>query len=146
MNGKPAIDKRAEVLFDLLSDRDRTSADILTTTGWSYSQFMAAVQRLRDILAADGDVISVLAEPTTRGPWTYHLAAGATIIDAERSQWVINRLQDTERRVKTIKHVLEVAVNALDGRTTAGKKARIYHLHINRAQEEVALLDSGDPS
>jgi hypothetical protein len=73
-------------------------------------------------------------------------ATGASV-DAEQSRWVINRLQDTERRVQTIAHVLEVAVNSLDGRTNEGKKARIYHLHIKRAQEEVALLsDAGAQS
>lgn len=137
-----AAEKRAEVLFDLLSERDLTSAEITDRTGWNYPQFMTAVQALRDILAANGDVISVLAEPQgSRGPWRYSLQAGTTIVDAEKSQWVVNRLKDAERRVKTITHVLEVAVNSLDGRTVEGKKARIYHLHINRAQEEIALLD-----
>ncbi len=136
-----ATDKRAEVLFDILAEGDCTSADILDRTSWSYSQFMEAVQRLRDICAASGDVISVTAEPRgSREAWMYSLKAGKAIVDAEQSRWIINRLGDAERRVETMQHVLDVAVNSLDGRTLAGRKARIYHLHVKRAQEEVALL------
>jgi len=139
------FDDRAGQLFDLLAEGDRTSADIMATTGWERSMFIKTVQVLRDILAADGDVISVVADPDrrTNEPWTYRLAAGGAILDPEDSQWIINRLQDAERRIKTIKHVLQVAVNGLDGRSTEGRKARIYHMHINRAQEEIALLDGG---
>jgi len=133
--------QRAEQLFDLLTDGDLTSAQIIDKTGWSYSQFLKAVQSLRDILAANGDVISVVAEPQGgREPWLYALRAGKTIINAEDSRWVINRLGDAQRRVTTILHVLQVAKETLDGRTIEGKKARIYHLHITRAQEEIAML------
>jgi hypothetical protein len=142
MNSKKrAAEKRAEELFDLLTGGDLTSAEIMDKTGWVRSQLFKAVQTLRDILAANGDVISVTAEPQgLRETWLYSLRAGKQIVDPEKSRWVINRLQDAERRVETIAHVLEVAVNSLDGRTSEGKKARVYHLHIKRAQEEVALL------
>lgn len=134
--------ERAEVLFDLLADGDHTYETIQDKTGWTRGQVLKAVQKLRDILATNGDVISVVAEPQgKRDPWVYRLKGGKDILDAEQSQWVINRLQDTERRVATIENVLAVAVNALDGRTTHGKKARIYHLHIKRAREEVALME-----
>lgn len=135
-------DQRAGELYDLLANGGLTSHQIIDKMSWSYSQFMSAVQKLRDILAANGDIISVVAEPqAAREPWLYSLQAGKVILDTEKSQWLPNRLQDTERRIKTIQHVLEVAVNSLDGRTTEGKKARIYHLHIKRAQEEVVMLD-----
>lgn len=142
MAKQSAVDKRAEELYDILSNGDQTSHQITDKMVWSHWQLMSAVQNLRDILAANGDVISVTAEPQGhREPWLYGLRAGKAIIDTETSQWLPNRLQDTERRIKTIRHVLEAAVNSLDGRTTDGKKARIYHLHITRAQEEVAMLD-----
>jgi len=147
MASKKAAEKYAEELYDLLTNGDATSHEIMDKLGWSYSQFQAATQKLRDLLAADGDVISVVADSQGRsGPWLFGLRGGGAIVDAEQSRWVPNRLADAERRIKTISHVLEVAVNALDGRTTEGKKARIYHLHITRAQEEVALMstDSGE--
>lgn len=141
MAGK-AAEKNAGTLFDILSEGDLRSGDIINRAGLSYYQFMKAVQKLRDILAANGDVISVVSEPQQEqvGGWLYGLRAGKVIVDAEKSQWVINRLQDTERRVTTILHVLDVACNSLDGRTIEGKKARIYQLHMKRAQEEVALI------
>jgi hypothetical protein len=134
-------EERAEVLFDLLADSDQTYVTVQAATGWNRPQIMKAVQVLRDILAANGDVISVTAEPQGKGqPWLYSLRAGNQITNAEESRWINNRIGDAERRLTTIKHVLEVAVRALDGRTAAGQKARIYHMHLKRAEEEVALL------
>lgn len=136
---------RAAVLFDLLVEGDKTSAELIQITGWSYKQWQKATQALRDILAANDDVISVVAEPQGESqPWLYRLQAGKVIVDPEQSRWVLNRLQDAERRITTIEHVLDVAVNSLDGRTVAGKKARIYRLHIKRAREEVALMTGED--
>lgn len=138
-------EKRAEILFDLLSDGDQTYETVCERTGWTRKEFFKAAQTLRDILAANGDVISVVAEPQgSREPWKYSLAAGTVIMDPEKSRWVINRLQDAERRLFTIGNVTEVASKALDGRTTDGRKARIYNLHIKRAQEEVALLTADE--
>jgi hypothetical protein len=142
---RPNDEQRAEVLFDLLADADRTRDEIQAKTAWNRPQFQKAVQTLRDILAANGDVISVVCEPHGhRAPWLYCLRAGAEVLNAEESRWIINRLQDAERRLLTIGNVMEVAARGLDGRSIEGRKARIYELHIRRAAEEVALLDGGD--
>jgi len=140
-----AIDKHAGELFDMLANGDKTSAEILKTTGWGYGTFMATVQRLRDTLANDGDVISVVAEPQgtrqdRRGakPYLYRLVAGQTIIDPEHSKWVANRIDDSERRLKTIAAVLDVTVKATDGRTALGKKAVRFHRHVTRALEDIS--------
>ena len=134
-------DERAGVLFDLLVEGDQTYLTIGEATGWDRHKVYAAVQRLRDVLADNEDVISVVAEPQGRGePWVYRLAHGAQIVDAEHSQWIIGRFGDAERRLKTINHVLAAAVVALDGRSVEGRKARIYRLHLTRAEEEVAML------
>jgi hypothetical protein len=141
MAKQSAHEKRAGQIYDLLSDGDLTSQQIIDKLGCSYSGFLKAVQMLRDIGAATGDVISVVAEPQGMSqPWLYGLRAGKQIASAEDSRWIPNRFQDAERRIKTISHVLEVAANSLDGRTTEGRKARIYHLHIKRALEEVQLM------
>ncbi|MPZ14297.1 MAG: hypothetical protein GEU73_07710 [Chloroflexi bacterium] len=135
--------QRAEELFTLLADGDRDRDEICADRGWDYSQMRQAVQQLRDMLAADGDVINVVAEPNGwQQPWMYGLRDGGAILDPEQSRWMTNRLGDTERRIKTISHVLDAAVNATDGRTVEGRKARIYELHLRRAAEEVALMDS----
>jgi len=137
----------AAQMFDLLVEGDRTSAELIKEAGWKHRRFLKAIQALRDILAANGDVITVTAEPHrgSNKPWLYSLKAGKAIVDSEQSRWVLNRLQDTERRIETIEHVLDVAVNSLDGRTVAGKKARIYALHLKRAREEVMLVVGEDP-
>lgn len=142
----PKQEERANVLFDLLAESDHTYVTIGDATGWTRGQIIKAVQVLRDILAANGDVISVVSDPQgSREPWLYGLRAGIQITSAEESQWITNRFGDAERRLTTIKHVLEVAVQSLDGRSTEGKKARIYHMHLKRAEEEIALLtDNGD--
>jgi len=141
----PTSEDRADVLFDLLADSSHTYVTIREETGWSRKQILKAVQVLRDILAANGDVISVVCDPQgPREPWLYRLQAGRDILDAERSGWILNRFTDAERRLKTIKHVLEVAVRGLDGRTVEGRKARIYDLHLRRAQEEIAMMSDGE--
>lgn len=133
---------RAAVLYDLLADRPRTQSEVVALTGWTVRRFSSAVQRLRDILAASGDTINVPAEPQgQREEWVYALTDGAGIIDAERSQWAPNRMKDAERRLKTIKHVFSAAVEATDGRTVEGRKARIYQLHLARAEEEIRILN-----
>jgi hypothetical protein len=134
--------ERAAELFDLLSARDRTISEVRALTGWNSYQYGKAVQRLRDILAADGDDINVVAEPQGhREGWLYGLRAGSAIVDASESQWVPNRMKDAERRLKTIKHVMQAAVSATDGRSVVGKKARIWALHLTRAEEEITLID-----
>jgi hypothetical protein len=139
-----ALERRTEQLYDLLSDGDLTSDRLISKLDCSYACFMKTVQNLRDILAANGDVISVVAEPQGWGtPWLYGLRAGKQIVNAADSRWIPNRFQDAERRIKTIAHVLDVAAGSLDGRTIDAKKARIYRLHINRALEEVQML-AGD--
>jgi hypothetical protein len=135
-------DERAEVLFDLLADGDHTYESIGEKTGWSRNQILKAVQRLRDILAVNGDVISVVCEPQGQyEPYAYRLKGGKEILDAEKTRWAINRTKDLDRRGRTFENVLAVAVKATDGRTLVGKKARIWHLHIKRAREEVALME-----
>lgn len=136
--------ERAEELFTLLADGDMTSAEVTDATEWSYAQFMKTVQVLRDMLATNGDVISVTAEPNGhREPWLYSLKGGDQIVNEETSRWVPNRVEDAERRLKTIKHVMAAAVVGSDGRSTIGRKARIYHLHLKRAEEEIAMLADG---
>lgn len=141
-----ASQRRAEKIFDLLSSGDLTSHQLLARLGCHRTEFTKAIQTLRDILAASGDVISVVAEPHGPDqPWLYGLRAGKQIINAEDSRWIPNQFQHAERRIKTIVHVLDVASNSLDGRTLDGKKARIYRLHMNRALEEVQMLADDQP-
>lgn len=133
---------RAGALFDLLADGDQDYETIREATGWSRGQIIKTVQRLRDILAANDDEIQVVCEPQGQWePYVYRLKGGKEILDAEKSRWAIGRTLDLDRRGRTLEAVLSVAVRATDGRTLPGKKARIWHLHIKRAREEVALME-----
>lgn len=140
----PAV-RRALELLQRLREGDADRPTICAELGWSRVDLRTAVQALRDELADQGMEHSVVAEPHGhKQPWLYGLRSGneiigATSTDGTDSRWVPNRLDDAERRLKTIKNVLKVAVKATDGRTLLGRKARIYALHLSRAEEEVAL-------
>jgi len=140
----PGQMEAANDLFDQLVEADQTYETLGVSMGWSRSQVIKYVQVLRDVLAAQADTISVTCDPDPLdplGPWIYTLRGGGGIVDPERSRWLINRLGDAERRLVTIRHVVDIAAKNLDGRTIEGKKARIYALHLKRAEEEVAMLN-----
>ena len=138
-------EERAGELFDMLEAGDLSSAEVCRRTGWTHGQFLQAVQTLRDICSSEGDVISVVAEPQgAREPWLYSLKAGTMMMDVANSRWIPNRLRDSERRLKTIVHVLDAASASLDGRSAPGRRSRIYGLHIHRAIEEVTMLGLDD--
>lgn len=136
-------EERATDLFNMLVEGDQTYETVCDALDWDRQWFYKAVQTLRDELAG-GDSISVVCEPQGKGePWLYSLRAGNVVIDAEDDFWLNNRFGDTERRILTIRHVIDTAVRATTGRTVLGKKARIYQLHLKRAEEEVAMLMDG---
>lgn len=133
---------RARVLKGLLETREMTSAEVIQKTGWRHWQFIKAAQSLRDLLAEEGSTITLVADPHGyRGPWLYRLIDGAGVVDPDTTIWFGNRVDDMERRIKTVKAVLDPSVRVLDGRSVRGKKARIYQLHITRALEEVGFVD-----
>lgn len=140
MNEPSAVDKKAGILFDLLADRDMSTTDILTKTGWDNSTLSAAVQRLRDTLR-DGDITVPCDPQGSREPWLYQLMSGKYVVDEESTGWVPNRVKDTERRIRTMTSVLQTAVNATDGRSTLGRKAKVMLRHLERVIEDLAFLD-----
>src|SRR5262245_17849949 len=139
---------RAEELYDMLADAPdgMLSSEIEATAGWTLNERLKAAQTLRDWLAMEDDTITLTCDPDPYiplGPWRYRLIGGNGVIDPEQSRWMINRLGDMERRLATIKHVIDVAAKTLDGRSIEGRKARIYRMHIGRAEEEIAMLNDG---
>jgi|SRR6516164_2233073 hypothetical protein len=141
----PGQIQAATDLFELLVEGDQTYVTLNARMGWTRNQILKYVQVLRDVLATDADTISVTCDPDPDdplGPWVYTLRAGTGIVDPENTRWLVNRLGDAERRLVTIRHVVDIAAQTLDGRSNDGKKARIYALHLKRAEEEVAMLTS----
>lgn len=136
---------RAYELFDLLVDGPQTYETACAAMRCTRAQFNQAVQFLRDDCAATNGAFTVTCDPQGYAePWLYTLRHGAEVNDPESTGWVINRLGDAERRLMTISHVLAVAARVLPGRSIEARKARIFKLHIERAQEEVAMLLNGE--
>ena len=143
------IEKKAERglrLLELLADAPEglNRIDTGIEEGWSDCMFNEAVQWLRDDLATNGYSYSVVCDPDPAdhlGPWIYKLMDGDQIIDAQNTQWVVNRVHDAERRLFTMRGVVATAVKATDGRTNEGKRARIIDKHITRAIEDLAELN-----
>lgn len=141
--------RNAYDLYDILVAHPEgvTYLGIGAETGWERQKVYKVVQVLRDLLSAQDEDMSVPCDPDPdywQGPWLYRLIGGNHITDPEQTAWPINRIEDTERRIMTIKHVMDAAVKATDGRTQVGKKARIWSLHLQRAQEDIAILDGED--
>lgn len=85
----------------------------------------------------------MIAEPNGfRQPWLYRLIDGGQIVDGEATRWVDNRTGDIDRRLVTFLSVLATAVRSTNGRTVKGRKARVLQLHMNRALEDIRLVDS----
>ena len=136
-NLSPKDAERALELYALLVQGPLDTTEIQSQTDWSKAKIYKAVQVLRDMLAEIGETSSVTAKPQGRGlPWVYKLEYGEGIADGE---WLKNRVGYAERFILTIGNVFESAVNALAVDTMEGTKARIIHLHLKRAKEELAL-------
>jgi hypothetical protein len=136
----------AYTLFDMLMLQPNgiTYEDIFIEMGWSRGKIIKTVQVLRDLLSQEYEKLSVTCDPdpdNPNGPWLYVLRAGERIVSPEDTTWTNNRIDDLERRIVTIKHVLDAAVRDTDGRTITGRKARKLQLHLGRALEDLGLLD-----
>jgi len=114
--------------------------DIMADLGVDYVTAGQAVRDLRLWYFHEGDTITVVGTPQGKGQrWLFTLA-GTT--DAARP-WVVNRLLDTESRLRTMHSVLGVLVNASDGRTVAGRKARRIERGLRHLVEDLDALDAG---
>jgi len=140
MATKPERD--AGLLYDLLVEGDQTYLTVAAALGWERTKLVKIVRVLRGILARNGDTITVTCDPDPydpNGPWVYTLRGGGEVNDPEETVWIVNRFLDMLTRLQTLGDVEQVVINATDGRTNKGKKARIYAMHLRRAKEEVEL-------
>lgn len=134
-------------LYDLLANHAEgmTGPDIQDALDWDANKFATAVQALRDVFSQEGDSITLVAEPQgSREPWLYILIDGSAITDEEKSRWTSIMVNHIERRILTMRNALATGKKATRANSTIGKKVRIYHLHIERALEEVRLLGNED--
>lgn len=131
---------QAEQLFGLAAKRidGFTYQDIEHAFGWDRFHFYWVVSQLRRILAAEADTINLICTPQgSREPWLYELVG--TYEDA--APWSQNRVGDLETRLVTIHSVASTLVNATDGRTVGGRKARKIRRTITRLIEDLADIN-----
>ncbi len=130
-------------LFDFAVEHEDgfTYQDVQEELGWKRAEFFKVANRMRLMLGND-DTINLVCEPQGPSePWRYKLIGN--LRDAGR--WNGNRLQDCESRILTIHAVLASIVQAVDGRTSEGKRARVMHRMLGRLIEDLAELDHGPP-
>lgn len=97
-----------------------------------------AIYDLRRVFLSD-DQINLVCQPENgHGPWTYRLVGS----QEQAEFWVRNRTDDAETRLVTIASVCRSIVNATDGRSSDGRRARIIFRHVERAREDLAELRS----
>lgn len=123
-----------ETLFDYaVAHPDGFSKyDFANEHNLSMDQVNGAIRRLRRILA-DDTITLICEQGEAQKPWTYRLVGNVD----ESSPWVRNRLTDAETRFVTLSSVARALVNATDGRTIEGRRARAIHKACVRAKEDL---------
>lgn len=136
MKKMTAREKRMKLLLYTLVDGPVTYEDM----GWSQSMMYQAAQDLRDLFSREGDS-TVLCEPRGgRLPWEYKLMHGSVVTDADESVWLPMNLNSTKRHLDTIEAVVRVAERVTDGRTQAGRNARLISQRVKAAQQQIEQL------
>ncbi len=103
---------------------------------WSQSQLARAIRALRLILGTD-EINLVCHQRGFGEPKLYTLVG-----DLERARpWAVVQLRGLESRLDSILAISRSLVNATDGRTTEGRKARLIVKHVTRLMEDFAELE-----
>lgn len=140
-------DELAGLIYDVLADAPDGLAmsEIVEKTDMPRSSCQIAIRTLRLMLAADGDTLWVTCDPAgQREEWVYKLIDGQKLIDSGESGWAVNRILDAQSRVHLLAASMSTAVQATDGRTTLGKKARHMERVLRHLDEDLTALDQGE--
>lgn len=131
-------EERAIELYEYAVDHPDGFTNIEATTelNWPNLSTFRAVARTLRLLFID-DSINLICEPNGIGPWTYRLVG--TYDDAQL--WARNRLLDSETRLGTIEAVSHSVVQATDGRSTDGRKARMIYNTVHYLRQQLEALD-----
>jgi hypothetical protein len=109
--------------------------------GWTHRnyEFQRAVKDVRLTLA--DDEITLVCDPQgLREPWLYRLVGTYE----EGEAFTVNRLNDSEARLETIEAVTAALVNATDGRSLDGRKARLIHNNVQHLRLQIQTLAEQD--
>lgn len=102
----------------------------------SYTQAKNLIRELR-LMFGEDDINLVCDPQGQRQRWQYRLVAGYE----GQERWHSNRIEDSRRRLETMHAVMTSAVNGTDGRTLAGKKARIMEMALRHLEENLRELE-----
>lgn len=130
-----AVERDAGELYDYAVDTPDgfTYRQACAKFGWSRKRFRQVVATVRTMLA--GDEITLVCESAGAcEPWVYRLVGNYE--DAE--PWLKGRVGDLETRLRTIHNVSLPLVNATDGRTVDGRKARTVERSVRHLLENLA--------
>lgn len=104
---------------------------------WSREKFGRVSRRFRKVHGQD--TFNLVCSPNGKGQeWLYTLAG--TYEDSR--PWLSNREKDMMARLGTAVGVAEAIVNATDGRTLTGRKARLVHSTLSNLLVQVEMLES----
>lgn len=129
---------RVNRLFDLLADSPEglTWPEIAEAQDVSGTTARIDIRRLRLVFA--DDEINVVAVPQGQNEKHRYKLVG-NYEDARG--WIAGRILDMESRLETVEAVSGSIVNAVDGRTFEGRKARKVNRTITYLREELAEMD-----
>lgn len=133
-------DDRVTRMWDFLVGRPEgaTIVELAADQELPVRNTQDVVQALRDLLGG-GDTINVVCDrdpDTPNGRWIYRLVGTP---DGSR-EWQANQLAHLERRLITSEDIATSMVEATDGRTVQGRKARVIKLHMSRCLEDLRLI------
>lgn len=110
-----------------------TVDDVMADFGWNHQTTNTAIRDLRMFLGKF-DKINLPCDPQGHGQrWLYRLVGN---LDGVRA-WAVNRLGDTETRLRTQQAMMASIVSALDGRSVHGKVARTVDKALRRLIEDI---------
>jgi hypothetical protein len=134
-----AREDRTNRLFDYAMSHQAgfTVDDVKRDHGWSHAQTNVAIRDLREAFA--GDPVNLVADPAGQSQrWIYRLVGDLAAAEG----WTENRLHDADARLRTVKNVVSSIAAATDGRSTAGKRARLIYTTLDALEAQLAVLDS----
>lgn len=131
--------QRRDNLFDLAvaAPDGFTVENAMDVLGLTHPQANTAIRDLRRFLGESGDTINLPADPQSKGDrWLYRLVGSLN----EVRGWVMNRVRDTESRLRTMQAMMSSIVAATDGRSIEGRKARVMDKALRRLVEDLDEL------
>lgn len=112
-----------------------TRYDVQSDLGWPHKTFLEVSRALRKLFS--DDTITLKCEPDgLRKAWRYKLIGAPD----ELRVWSANRTGDLETRLETMQAMATSMVNASDGRTIEGRKARAIHRYLTRLLEDLSEI------